>query len=203
MDGDRSMNFKSLQCAVLVSVSTVSAPTVFAQSKHKVSEANGTEYRRTERTIQRPVVQTTMREHERTVYRSEQVTEVRPTKQTFYSPSTRYTWKPRTKGWWNPFSQPTVVYEPTAETVWHVKSDIVQQPVQSTRWIEEKQTVRIPERTVRMETQTVVVNEPIPASKPLAAQRRGWKQIGMKATELGEVSSSLERLSSIKQPMWR
>ncbi|MGV3482929.1 MAG: hypothetical protein ACO1RT_00780 [Planctomycetaceae bacterium] len=111
----------------------------------------GVVYRKEQRTIERPVVETQMRTQESTVYRPETVVSTRPEVRTVYTPVVSYNWEPRLANRWNPFVQPTVVYQHTPRTHWESRSETIERQETRTNWVAETRKVDVPQQVVRFQ----------------------------------------------------
>jgi hypothetical protein len=154
-------------CKLIVSfASTVMAAashSCYAQdnSGYYTDPATGVVYRKVQRTIERPVVETQVRTQESTVYRPETVVSTRPETRTVYTPVVSYGWEPRLTNRWNPFSQPTVVYEHKPRTHWETRSETVNRQEVQTNWVAEHRKVDVPQQVVRMQREEKTDYEPV------------------------------------------
>jgi len=88
--------------------------------------ATGIVYRKVHRTIERPVVQTEVKQQESTIYRPETIVSVTPETRTVYAPVVTHNWEPRVRGRWNPFMQPKLEYEHVPRTHWESRTETVE-----------------------------------------------------------------------------
>ncbi len=121
----------------------------------------GVVYRKVQRSIERPVVETQMRTQESTVYRPETVVTSRPETRTVYSPTVSYGWEPRLANRWNPFMQPTVVYQHVPRTHWETRSETVERQESRTNWVAETRKIDVPQQIVRIQRETKDEFEPV------------------------------------------
>jgi hypothetical protein len=136
---------------------------LFAQdsSGYYTDPATGVVYRKVQRTIERPVVETQMRTQESTVYRPETVVSTRPETRTVYTPVVSYDWEPRLTNRWNPFAQPTVVYQHTPRTRWETRSETIERQETRTNWVAETRKVDVPQQIVRIQREEKTDFEPV------------------------------------------
>jgi hypothetical protein len=121
----------------------------------------GIVYRKVTKTIETPVVETTVSSSDQTVYRPQTVTETRPHSRTVYCPVVEYKMEPRVYGRWNPFKQPSVGYQNVPHTSWEARNQVVHRTKTRTEWVAERRTVDVPTRVVRMQREQKVDYEPV------------------------------------------
>jgi hypothetical protein len=153
---------------------------------YETDPATGIVYRKVIRTVERPVVETTVQQRQQTVYRPQTVTEVKPETRTVYTPVVEYKWQPRLHGRWNPFQRPTVAYHHVPTTHWEPRSEVVQRTNTRTEWVAENRTIEEPRRVVRMTREQKVDYEPV--------GKVGTPQAGPTATS--SIASRLRPLDS-------
>lgn len=110
---------------------------------------DGTVYRVTERTTQRQVPVTEMRETHQTTYRQQVTTQNLTHQQLYCVPVTQYQMVSRLKGRWNPLVTPYWTHEMKPVTTWQQQVATVQIPVTQTAWVPEVRTVQTPVTTYR------------------------------------------------------
>lgn len=144
-------------------VTIVSTSSVRAEdaSGYYTDPATGVVYRKVQRTIDRPVVETQMRTQESVVYRPETVVTNRPETRTVYTPVVSYNWEPRLQNRWNPFAQPTIVYQHTPRTHWETRNETIQRQESHTNWVAETRKVDIPQQVVRIQREEKTDYEPV------------------------------------------
>jgi hypothetical protein len=154
-------------CTLIVSLISGTMDTAnhscFAQdsSGYYTDPATGVVYRKVQRTIERPVVETQVQTQESTVYRPETVVSSRPETRTVYTPVVSYGWEPRLTNRWNPFSQPTVVYQHLPRTHWEARSETVNRQEVQTNWVAERRKVDVPQQIVRIQREEKTDYEPV------------------------------------------
>jgi hypothetical protein len=132
-------------------VSSGQAAAAGGGSGYFTDPATGIVYRKVQRTVERPVVETHMQAQQSTYYRPETVVEVRPETRTVYTPVVSYGWEPRMRGRWNPFVQPTIQYEHTPRTHWEARSETVERREARTNWVAEHRSVDVPQQIVKIQ----------------------------------------------------
>lgn len=130
-------------------------------SGYYTDPVTGVVYRKVQKTIERPVVETQVRTQESTVYRPETVVSTRPETRTVYTPVVSYGWEPRIANRWNPFGQPTVVYQHLPRTHWEARSETVNRQEVQTKWVAEHRKVDVPQQIVRIQREEKTDFEPI------------------------------------------
>ena len=135
--------------------------------------ATGIVYQKNIKTVERPVVETTVEQREQTVYRPQTVTETKPQSRTIFTPVVEYKWEPRLHGRWNPFRPPTVAYHHVPNTRWEPRNEVVQRTNTRTEWVAEKRTIDVPQRIVRMQRDQQVDYEPVGQVAPQQANPPG------------------------------
>lgn len=123
--------------------------------------ATGIVYRKVMRTIEKPIVETTMTQRQQTVYKPKTVTETRPTSRRMYIPVTENRWVPQVENRWNPFVAPRVAYKHVPQTYWQVRDEVVAETTTQVHWEPETQTVSVPEQSMRMTREQLVDFEPV------------------------------------------
>ena len=172
-----------------IALTTVGAATVWAGLGTAVATAQmtageyhtdpqtGNVYRKTVRTIERPVTETTVQKQTTMVYRPETVTQIKPQQRTVYTPVTEHFWQPRVHGRWNPFVTPTVAYHHVPVTRWKANTETVERRETRTNWVAENRTLDVPVQTVRMQRQDQVdyqlVGRVAPNVSPAATSTNG------------------------------
>lgn len=148
---------------ILTTASSFFVSTASAQSggSYLTDPETGIVYQQIKRTIEKPVVQTTIQNCRQTVYRQQRVTETKPQARTVYTPVIEYKWEPRVHGRWNPFREPTVAYHHVPHARWEQRSDVIQQTTSRTEWVPETRNVEVPKQIVRMQRQEKVELEPV------------------------------------------
>jgi hypothetical protein len=119
-------------------------------------EENGVTYQVSERTVQRPVVQTEWQQREQTVYRQQPRTELRDTLRTYLTPVTQHEWVTRMHGRWNPFMTPYFSHHLVPITRWERRAEVVPVPVVENEWVSETRTVSVPVTTQRIAEEKIV-----------------------------------------------
>jgi hypothetical protein len=149
--------------SLLAGSAIVSCTCTLAQegSGYYTDPATGVVYRKVQRTIERPIVETQMRTQESTVYRPETVVTSRPESRTVYNPVVSYGWEPKMTNRWNPFSQPTIVYQHTPRTHWEARTETIDRREAVTNWVAETRKVDVPQQIVRIQREEKVDYEPV------------------------------------------
>lgn len=137
-----------------------------AQTGFFTDPQTGIVYRKINRTIEKPVVETKYSQKSEIVYRPHTVTETKPENQTVMRPVIEYKWKPKLTGRWNPFRPPSIRYEKVPLTTWEARTEIVHRTKTTTQWIAENRTLQIPTRTVRTSREHSVAYEPVGRLSP-------------------------------------
>ena len=137
-----------------------------AQSGFFTDPQTGIVYRKINRTIEKPVVETKYSQKSEVVYRPHTVTETKPENQTVMRPVIEYKWQPTLTGRWNPFRPPSIRYEKVPLTKWEARTEIVHRTKTTTQWIAENRTVQIPTKTVRTSREHSVAYEPVGRLSP-------------------------------------
>lgn len=112
---------------------------------------NGTTYRETWRTVQRPVARVEWQPREITEWVDQHVTEMREWNRTVYTPRVEYQWQPRLRNRWNPLARPYWAYELVPRTRWTARVEKVKVPVAYRRVVPEKRVVQVPQRALGFE----------------------------------------------------
>lgn len=102
--------------------------------------------------MKRPVVERRMEERERIVYRPEVKHEVRQFERAVLVPVTEYRWEAYWAYSLNPFAAPQLAYRQVPYTRLEPRTEVVQQPTSSIRYVEEKQIEKTPVLVRRMAT---------------------------------------------------
>ncbi|MEL6895789.1 MAG: hypothetical protein AAFP90_06795 [Planctomycetota bacterium] len=136
-------------------------PVLTDANPYSYDPATGIQYRRVQRTIQRPVVQTETQSETRTVYRPEVTTRTVPYQRTVYTPVVEYNWEMRRDNWWNLFAAPRYRYDYVPRTHWRPETQTLQRVTTQSRWVAENQTVQRPVNVVRMQEEQRVELQPM------------------------------------------
>jgi hypothetical protein len=144
-------------------------PAAGSGSAYYTDPATGIVYRKVHRTIERPVVQTEVKQQESTIYRPETVVSVTPETRTVYAPVVTYNWEPRVRGRWNPFVQPKLEYEHVPRTHWEVRTETVERRQTQTNWVTERRRVDVPQQVVKIQREEKVDYEPVGRVAPQQA----------------------------------
>ncbi len=152
-----------IRLAMAFVLSGLVASSVFAQDNtgFYTDPDTGVVYRKVQRTVERPVVETKMQTQESTIYRPETVVTTRPETRTVYTPVVSYAWEPRLQNRWNPFIQPTVVYQHVPRTHWETRSETVGLQDTRTNWVAEVRKVEVPQQIVRIQREEKIDYEPV------------------------------------------
>ena len=124
------------QLAVLLSAGTsllLTSALAHSQTGYFTDPETGIVYRKISRTVEKPVVETKIRQQSEIVYRPHTVTETKPENRTVLTPVVRYTWKPKLTGRWNPFRPPSIRYEQVPHTTWESRTEVFQNTTTTTR----------------------------------------------------------------------
>ena len=142
---------------------TLCSVTANAQNRpgYFTDPATGIVYRQVTRSVDRPVVETTVEKQEKTVYKPQTVKETKPETQTVYTPVTEFKWQAELQGRWNPFRQPTIAYKQVPTTHWEARNQVINRTQTRTEWVPETRTVEVPHRIVRMEREQKVEYEAV------------------------------------------
>lgn len=145
--------FKLTTLAVFSIVATSLCSNASGQSNsgYFTDPSTGIVYRKSIRTVERPVVETRVEQRQQTVYRPQTITETTPQSRVVYTPVIEYVWEPRVHGRWNPFRTPTVKYHHVPRTHWETRNEVVEHTNTRTEWVPETRTVEEPQQVVRME----------------------------------------------------
>ncbi len=152
------------QLAVLLSAGTsllLTSAIAHSQTGYFTDPETGIVYRKISRTVEKPVVETKIRQQSEIVYRPHTVTETKPENRTVLTPVVRYTWKPKLTGRWNPFRPPSIRYEQVPHTTWESRTEVFQNTTTTTRWVPENRTVEIPTKTVHTSREHSIAYEPV------------------------------------------
>ena len=137
-----------------------------AQTGFFTDPQTGIVYRKISRTIEKPVVQTKIRQQSEVVYRPHTITETKPENRTVITPVVEYKWKPKLTGRWNPFRPPSVRYERVPLTTWEARTEVIHKTKTTTQWVAENRTLEIPIKTVSTSREHSVAYEPVGRLSP-------------------------------------
>ena len=137
-----------------------------AQTGFFTDPQTGIVYRKINRTIEKPVVETKYSQKSEVVYRPHTVTETKPENRTVMRPVIEYKWKPKLTGRWNPFRPPSIRYEKVPLTTWEARTEVVHRTETTTQWIAENRTLEIPTKTVRTSREQSVAYAPVGRLSP-------------------------------------
>ena len=137
-----------------------------AQTGFFTDPQTGIVYRKISRTIEKPVVQTKIRQQSEVVYRPHTITETKPENRTVITPVVEYKWKPKLSGRWNPFRPPSVRYERVPLTTWEARTEVIHKTKTTTQWVAENRTMEIPINTVRTSREHSVAYEAVGRVSP-------------------------------------
>lgn len=139
---------------VLLSILTTSA---LGDQLHYY-QVNGVTYCETRRTVQRPVIETTMQPSMRTVYKQQCYTETKDVAKVYYTPVTTYRPDTHWVGILNPFVEPALETDWIPETYWQQRTEVVKMPVTCRKLVPEMQQVQVPVTTQKIVSEEYVVN---------------------------------------------
>jgi len=128
-------------------------------------ENNGVTWRETRRTVEDRVPVSRMEERTETVYREEFTTEMRDTTRTAWTPVTEYRWEAFWVNRWNPLAQAYVAYRQVPHTRWEMRTETVQEPVNTRRLVPEARVVRRPVGGFQTVKREVVSRVPVGGSR--------------------------------------
>jgi hypothetical protein len=137
-----------------------------AQTGFYTDPQTGIVYRKISRTVEKPVVETKLRQQTEVVYRPHTITETTPENRTVMTPVVEYKWKPKLTGRWNPFRPPSIRYEKVPLTTWEARTEVVQKTKTTTQWIAENRTLEIPTKTLRTSREHSVAYEAVGRVSP-------------------------------------
>ncbi len=158
-------------CQFIALVTAVTSITLLttratAQTGFFTDPQTGIVYRKVNRTIEKPVVETKLSQHSEVVYRPHTITETKPENRTVMTPVITYEWKPKLTGRWNPFQPPSIRYEKVPLTTWEARTEVVQRTKTTTQWVAENRTLKIPTQTVRTSREHSVAYEAVGRLNP-------------------------------------
>jgi len=145
---------------------TLTTAEATAQTGFFTDPQTGIVYRKINRTIEKPVVETKIRQHSEVVYRPHTITETKPENRTVITPVVEYKWQPKLTGRWNPFRPPSVRYERVPLTTWEARTEVIQKTKTTTQWVAENRTLEIPIKTVHTSREHSVSYEPVGRLNP-------------------------------------